>query len=104
MYVGRHYLRSHHCLAMQKAYTSKKNNITCAICNKAFGLKEALTEHMITHKDDAVNTCSVCGKSYKHRQSLHRPTTESSTSRPVEKKTCQNCNKVGWLYWGLTPL
>ena len=104
MCVGRH-LRSHHCLAMQKAYTSKKKqHYMCYMCNKAFGLKEALTEHMITHKDDAVNICSVCGNSYKHRQSLHRPTTESSTSCPVEKKTCQNCNKVGWLYWGLTPL
>jgi KRAB domain-containing zinc finger protein len=44
----------------------------CDICGKGFRHRQSLQRHTMTHTGDMPYQCDICGKGFRHRQSLQR--------------------------------
>ena len=64
---------------------------TCDVCNKSFGRKDVLGEHLRAHKNQANYVCQQCGKSFCRRFSLQA---HAMSHTPDKKYACKNCPKT----------
>ena len=76
----------------RKHAESIETKFECDICQKPFGKKWLLKEHMQIHSNIPKYSCPICNKSFKHEKSLkdHEGTHSDSISLDFE---CEKCDK-----------
>ncbi|KAG7251021.1 hypothetical protein CRUP_019198, partial [Coryphaenoides rupestris] len=71
---------------------------SCPHCEKSYGLKRDLREHMVLHTGEKPYVCDLCGKAFARRPSLRLHRLHYCSSRLSEKTPklqCSVCSK--WL-------
>jgi hypothetical protein len=81
-----------HLLIHDQKRPGKEAPHKCEKCQKVFWKKTHLDSHMNTHLSYGLNTCEICGKSYKHKIELNRHTRKVHLGDLPHK--CSLCDKA----------